>query len=85
MIRILLSKRLGEVRWKQADLARATGIRSATINALYHEMSYSISFENLDLICQALNCTITDIIEYTEPEPGKFDVKMRATLESDQQ
>lgn len=26
MIRILLSKKLGELKWTQADLARATGI-----------------------------------------------------------
>lgn len=32
MIRILLSTRLGERRWTQADLARATGIRPSTIN-----------------------------------------------------
>lgn len=39
MIRILLSARLGELRWTQADLARATGIRPATINELYHELA----------------------------------------------
>lgn len=32
MIRILLSSRLGEKKWTQADLARKTGIRPTTIN-----------------------------------------------------
>ena len=36
MIKILLSTRLGERRWTQADLARMTGIRPSTINDLYH-------------------------------------------------
>ena len=36
MIRILLSTRLGERRMTQSELARATGIRSQTINELYH-------------------------------------------------
>ena len=36
MIRILLSTRLGERRWTQADLARATGIRPSTINDYYN-------------------------------------------------
>lgn len=38
MIRILLSTRLGERRWTQADLARKTGIRPNTISELYHEL-----------------------------------------------
>lgn len=38
MIRILLSRKLGEFRWTQADLARATGIRPTTINEIYHEV-----------------------------------------------
>ena len=35
MIRILLSRKLGELRWTQADLGRKTGIRPNTINDLY--------------------------------------------------
>jgi len=63
MIRILLSTRLGELRWTQADLARSTGIRAATINELYHEIAERINLEHLDLICEALDCEITDIIQ----------------------
>ena len=62
MIRILLSTRLGERRWTQADLARATGIRPATINELYHELAERVSLEHLDLICEALNCELSDLI-----------------------
>ena len=39
MIRILLSARLGERRLTQADLARMTGIRAATINEYYNELT----------------------------------------------
>lgn len=38
MIKILLSRKLGELRWTQADLARKTGIRPTTINEMYHEL-----------------------------------------------
>jgi len=62
MIRIILSTRLGERRWTQADLARSTGIRPSTINELYHEIAERINLEHLDLICEALECEITDII-----------------------
>ena len=62
MIRIMLSKKLGELRWTQADLARATGIRPNTINDLYHEITDRVNLEHLDLICEALGCELSDLI-----------------------
>ncbi len=72
MIRILLSTRLGELRWTQADLARKTGIRPHTISDLYHEIADRVSLEQLDKICEALNCDLTDLIVRVpnEPEPS---------------
>lgn len=62
MIKILLSRKLGELRWTQADLARKTGIRPTTINELYHEMAERVNLEHLDLICEALGCELNEII-----------------------
>jgi len=62
MIRILLSTKLGELRLTQADLARATGIRPNTINEYYHELTDRINLEHFDLICEALNCRLSDIL-----------------------
>lgn len=62
MIKILLSRKLGELRWTQADLARKTGIRPTTINDLYHEMAERVNLEHLDLICEALECDLDEII-----------------------
>ena len=62
MIRILLSTKLGELRWTQADLARATGIRPSTINEYYHELTDRINLRHFELICQALKCEFSDII-----------------------
>ena len=69
MIRITLSRKLGELRWTQADLARATGIRPSTINDLYHDMAARVSLEHLDLICEVLNCDLSEIIVY---EPNRI-------------
>ena len=69
MIRILLSTRLGERRWTQADLARVTGIRPSTINEMYHELCERVNLEHLDLICEALDCDLSDIIVR---EPNKI-------------
>ena len=74
MIRILLSTRLGELRWTQADLARVTGIRPNTINELYHEIAERVSLEHLDLICEALECDLEDLIVR---EPNKKPKKRK--------
>lgn len=63
MIRILLSTRLGERKWNQADLARMTGIRPNTISDLYHEIATRVSLDQLDLICEALECDLTDLLK----------------------
>lgn len=55
MIRILLSIRLGELRWSQADLARKTGIRPSTIGDYYHKMTDRINLRHFELICEALD------------------------------
>lgn len=62
MIKILLSTRLGERRWTQADLARMTGIRPTTINDIYHEMVERVNLDHLDLICEALDCDLSKLI-----------------------
>ena len=74
MIRIYLSRKLGELRWTQADLARKTGIRPSTINDLYHEMADRVNLEHLDLICEALDCDLSDLIGR---EPNK-DPRIRS-------
>lgn len=64
MIKILLSRKLGELRWTQADLSRATGIRAATINALYNEVADRVNLDHLSKICEALDCDLSDIMVY---------------------
>ena len=61
-IKIYLHRLLGERRWNQADLARKTGIRPNTINELYHDISERVSLEQLDKICEALDCDLSDLI-----------------------
>ena len=64
MIRIKLSVLLGERRITQAELARKTGIRPATINEMYNEFSVRVNLEHIDKICEVLNCEISDLLEY---------------------
>lgn len=72
MIRILLSTRLGERRWTQADLARMTGIRPSTINELYHEIIERVNLEHIDLICEALDCDLDELMKRTPNKEEKI-------------
>ena len=72
MIRIHLSRLLGERKMTQADLARMTGIRPGTINDWYHEMTDRINLDHLDKICHALDCEIDDLLErYAEKKHSR--------------
>jgi len=66
-VRIFLSRKLGELRWTQADLARKTGVRAQTINDIYHELCDRVNLDHLDLICEALGCDLSEILVW---EPG---------------
>ena len=74
-IRIFLSRKLGEVRWTQADLARRTGIRPSTINEMYHELCDRVNIEYLDRICNVLNCDLNELIVYEPPKDREEVIK----------
>ena len=78
MIKIHLSRMLGEKRITQAELARQTGIRPSTIKDIYNEMTERLNINHLDRICEYLNCDITDLIEYIpnkQKKTGRFLIK----------
>ncbi|OOM75645.1 helix-turn-helix transcriptional regulator [Clostridium sp. BL-8] len=64
MIRIYLSRVLGEKRWTQADWSRKTGIRPNTISELYNELVERVNLDHLDKICEVLECDLMDILKY---------------------
>ena len=80
-IKILLSTRLGERRWTQADLARKTGIRPSTINEMYHELCERVNLDHLDRICEVLECDLSDILVHI-PNGTSFSMKRHASVGS---
>lgn len=52
----------------QSDLARKTGIRPATINAIYNETIDRINLAHLSKICEVLDCEVADILQYIPDE-----------------
>ena len=55
MIMIMLSRKLGELRVTQAELAAKTGIRPNTINDLFHNVAERVSLEHLDKILSLIH------------------------------
>lgn len=75
MIKIHLSKLLGERRMTQKRLSELTGIRRNAINEWYNEIGVSIKFEHIDRICEVLECSVSDLLEYIPdkvPKTGKY-------------
>jgi putative transcriptional regulator len=75
MIKVHLSRLLGERKKKQSELARDTGIRPNTVSDLYNENATAISFVNIEAICRELKCGITDLLEIVpdENDPSQGD------------
>lgn len=69
MILIRLSALRGEKRWNQKKLSRITGIRENTISELDRQIASRISFEHMNLICEAFKCQPGDIFIYVPDEP----------------
>jgi putative transcriptional regulator len=70
MIKINLSKILGEKRINQKELSKNARIRPGTINAYYHNYIKRMNVADLIKICDTLNCSLDELIEY---KPDKKD------------
>lgn len=68
MIKVHLSRLMGERRIKIAQLATMTGLHRNGIAKLYNEETDGVKFDTLNAICKALDCTVEDIIEYVPDE-----------------
>lgn len=56
-----LSTIMGKQRINQSELSRKTGIRQATIFQYYNDYWISIKREHIEKICEALNCTMSEL------------------------
>ena len=80
MIKIHLSRILGEKRWSQAKLSRLTGIRPSTISEIYNEFSERLNLDHLDKICEALDCEISDLLEYVPNTKARPEKRIRTNI-----
>lgn len=65
-VKINLSRILGEKKMKMSELAEQSGISKTTVLSLYHEKAKGVTFEVLEKIGTALDCEVSDLIEFIE-------------------
>lgn len=80
MVNLMLSRKLGELRVTQAELAKKTGIRPNTITDMYHNMAERVNLVYLDRICEALNCELDEILVRTPNEKITIEPCERRTV-----
>lgn len=68
MIKVHLSRIMGEKRINIAVLSRLTGLHRNGIAKLYNEETDGVKFDTLNRICEVLDCEIQDIIEFIKDE-----------------
>lgn len=76
MIKVHLSRIMGEQKLNIADVSRMTALHRNGITKLYNEKTDGIKFDTLEKLCTALNCKIEDLLEI-------IDEKIECTKEID--
>lgn len=71
MIKIKLSDLLGKNKMTQKALAEIAHIRPATVSKMYYEEIKRIDIKQLDNICKAFNCEISELLEYIPDKNNK--------------
>ena len=62
MVKLNLSKFLADRGMTQSELAHITGIRPSTICDIYNNNCTFIKLDNIDKICSALECDISELM-----------------------
>lgn len=68
MIKIHLSRLMGENKEKLADLIRSTGLARNTVAGLYRETTARIDLDTLNALCEHYGCSVADLLEYVPDE-----------------
>lgn len=66
MLKNNLSAIMGAKRIKIYELEKISGISRSTIPRLYYNQTNTVSFNTIENICKALNCTPGDLFEVVD-------------------
>ncbi|MBD7966270.1 helix-turn-helix domain-containing protein [Fictibacillus norfolkensis] len=67
-LKIRVSDWLGKKKMTQKELSDLTGIRPATVSALYHEKIKRIEIDHIVKLCEAFECQPGDLFQYEKRE-----------------
>ena len=68
MVRVNLSRLMGEKRVKIADVERDTGLSRTTITRLFHEKATRLDFDTLEVLCRYFEINVGDLLEVVEDQ-----------------
>ena len=68
MVKLVLDKYLDERGISRYEVSKRTGIKFQTIDGYYKNRIIRYDAYILNCICKALDCEISDLIEYTKDE-----------------
>jgi putative transcriptional regulator len=68
MIKVHLSRLMGERKLKISDVARATGLNRNTIRLLYYETASRVDLDAINRLCQFFDCQVGDLLEFVPDE-----------------
>ena len=71
MIKLHLSRLMGERRLKIADVVRDTGISRTALTRLYHEKVERLDLGTLEILCRYLDVDISDMLELSDEDVDK--------------
>jgi putative transcriptional regulator len=66
MIKVHLSRIMGERKLNMSQLALQAGLSKNTVRSLYHETAQGITWEVLEKLCKTLKCQPGDILELVD-------------------
>ena len=56
-------------KWTYEQLAQATGLAKATVEALGSRTSYNTTLSTIDRLCGVLECDLLELLEYQPDAP----------------
>lgn len=72
-IRINLDVIMAQRQVRLKDLAQQIGITEANLSILKNQKAKAVRFSTLDKLCQALDCTPGDILQYQPDDDKKLN------------
>ena len=66
MLKNNLSAIMGAKRIKIYELAEMSGVSRSTITRVYYDRTNTVSFNTLENLCRALDCTLDDLFKITD-------------------